>query len=189
MVRSIVSLFAACALAMALGGCSDALTALVGEKDGGQKYAKSKVPQPFSLSYASSGLEGTPPGLTGQTLLPPTVPAAQTTYATDESDTVGTAGPHPAIAVAELADDPAKLAPLGAAAAREGKSGARFILLVLTPPAADAAAINRLNTQSRTAAAAAVRAIADAGVAADRVEVSAATNPGVGAGELRLYVR
>lgn len=191
-VRRTVSLFAAGAFAIPLTGCDSVLSAFVGEPHGPQGIAKSSVP-PFNMGYGftpGGGVDSQSAKLAGQTILPPTVPLTQDTYATEETAPVGEAGPRPPIAVARLAADPMELSRLGAAAAHAGgRQDAHFVLLVLTPLPADAAAIGRMNTQSRAAADAAVKAITDAGIAADRVEVSAATSADTGEGEMRLYVR
>jgi hypothetical protein len=99
-------------------------------------------------------------------------------------------GPSHPIASAPLTPDVAALAALPAAVRRQNAGpDARFVLLVLAPPAIDAATLDRTNAAARAAAAAAVEALGEAGVPADHVEVSLATNPEVGNGEVRLYVR
>jgi len=58
----------------------------------------------------------------------------------------------------------------------------RFRLLVLSPPAADAAALDKTNTTARQAAAAAVKMMGDAGISADRIEVFDGHEPECGQG-------
>jgi hypothetical protein len=82
------------------------------------------------------------------------------------------------------------LAPLSAAANRESAgSKMRFVLLVLSPPASDGPTLDRNNTAARLAANTAVKVMGDGGIEADRIEISMATSPTAGAGELRLYRR
>jgi hypothetical protein len=79
---------------------------------------------------------------------------------------------------------------LNAAVKREAApDGTHFVLLVLSPPATDAATLDRNTTKARQAATSAVKVLGDAGVPADDVEVSLATSPNAGDGELRLYRR
>jgi hypothetical protein len=79
---------------------------------------------------------------------------------------------------------------LSAGAKREAApAGTHFVLLVLSPPANDAAALDRANTAARQAAIAAVKILGDSGIQADQIEVSMATSPNAGNGELRLYRR
>jgi hypothetical protein len=63
------------------------------------------------------------------------------------------------------------------------------VLLVFSPPAADAPTLDRNSTAARLAASTAIRVMGDGGIAADRIEVSMATSPTGGTGELRLYRR
>ena len=82
------------------------------------------------------------------------------------------------------------LGALSAAANREaGVADARFVLLVLSPPASDAPTLDRTNNTARLAAVTAVKVLSDGGIASDHVEVSMATSSAAGAGELRLYRR
>jgi hypothetical protein len=82
------------------------------------------------------------------------------------------------------------LAALSAAANREAAGGdARFVLLVLSPPAPDAATLDRNTNAARLAASTAVKVMGDGGIGPDRIEVSMATSTAEGAGELRLYRR
>jgi hypothetical protein len=171
-----------------VGGCDSALEPLVGRKspEGPKSTAATPSLTPPIAAFMT-GSELTAP-YTGQGFLPPTLPME----APEESvpEPIASGGPHPAIASVPLSSDAAQLAPLSAAArARATGPDSRFVLLVLTPPASDAATLDRTNTTARTAASAAVKALGDAGVQSDRIEVSMATNPDVGSGEMRLYVR
>jgi hypothetical protein len=197
-IRGIASFVALSAVAALLTGCDTMVTALAGEPHGPQGAAPKKKPSPFATNYGftqsgnSNGLDLQGSGLTGQTILPSTGPMTQNVEPEPlgPEPTTGDTGPRSPVAVAPLVTDPARLTGLGTAAARAGmRQDARFVLLVLTPPAADAAAIGQASAQSRAAADAALKAITDAGIAADRIEVAAATAPASGDGEMRLYVR
>ncbi len=172
----------------ALAGCETSLGLLVGEKGG--KPATASLPPvanvpPNAAFLSDSDLK---PGFSAEYAIPPTLPTDSDTGPTPPENT--SSGPRPPIAVVPISSDPAALAGLGQAANRlQGKADGRFVLLVLTPPAADAAALDRGNTASRAAVTAAVKALGDAGIAADMVEISLATNPDVGKGEMRLYAR
>jgi len=171
-----------------LTGCGSTLAVLVGEK-GGNSVPPATATMPTVLPDTSflsdSDLK---PGYTSDFAVPPTL-------STDND-----AGPpqpdatpnllHRPIAITPISSDPAALVGLGQAANRKRESAAgRFVLLVLTPPATDAATMDRGIAASRAAAAAAIRALGDAGISSDRIEISLATNPDVGNGELRLYPR
>jgi len=165
-------------LAMALSGCGAVMTGLVGADPNAKAPAKpAEPPPPVTTSFA------------GQTILPPTLPAAANETAVVAAEPAA-ATPHRALASAPLAADAAALAKLGDAA-KLAASGpdARFVLLVLTPPAADATTMDKTNSSARLAAQLAVKALGDAGISQDRVEVSMATSADAGSGEMRLYRR
>ena len=195
MMRRIANALLATGLA-ATAGCSSVVTGLVGDPHGPQGAPKAAAtPTPFlGLSYSSTNADAQSQShlsMGTQTILPPTIAATSPAETADDTDSIGTAGPRPPIAVAPLTEDSKQLAGLGSAAAREaGKADqARFVLLVLSPAPSDAAAIGTITTQSRAAAEAALHAITTAGVAADRVEISGATAIAGAPGEMRLYVR
>jgi len=173
-----------------LTGCDSVLTPFVGQS---KEAAARAVPPPSPPgpppSTAFVNDSALSPGFAGQTILPPTLPTTPDADATDDSGAVSS-GPHQVIAAVPLSSDAAALAPLSAAANREG-SGAdtHFVLLVLSPPAADAATLDRNNNAARSAASTAVKVMGDGGIRPDRIEVSMATSPTGGTGELRLYRR
>jgi hypothetical protein len=170
-------------------GCSTVMLGLAGKPPAaGQAVATSAAPQaPVTTAFvADSTLT---PEFSGQAVLPPTLPV-EAGAADDEPPDPGSAGPHHPIAVAPLSTEAAALSPLSAAAIRSpANRDSRFVLLVLTPPATDASALDRATGEARLAAAAAVRALSESGVVPDHVEVSLATNPNAGPGEMRLYMR
>jgi hypothetical protein len=174
----------------ALTGCDTAMRTLVGKPPGSEQSAPPAgppAPPPNTAFVSDSDLA---PGFTNQTIVPPTLPPDPREAADAGAEPIAAAGPHKAIASLPLSSDAAKLAELGAAANRERNSqDARFVLLVLTPPAADAAALDRANAAARLGADAALRALADAGIPSGNVDVSLATGVNVGDGELRLYRR
>jgi hypothetical protein len=182
---------------LATAACSSVMSGLVGDPHGAQGTSKAAAPTPFmGLAYSSNNVDAQFQSqshlTTGtQTILPPTLAPASPSDTTEDTESVGTAGPRPPIAVAPLTEDPSQLAGLGSAAAREARKAgqSRFVLLVLTPALSDAAAINAVGTQSRAAAEAALHAITAAGVPSDRVEISSATAIAGAPGEMRLYVR
>ena len=190
MVR-IACLVAAVALACGLAGCDSVMTGLVGKPHGPQGMAKSKPPaSPFGLSFATNDVNSDSKVGSTETILPPTVPATPLADATEDTEPVGTAGPCPPIAVAPFTEEPAQLSALGAAAARQELKGeTRFVLLVLSPPTGAGGSVAKTSAQSRAAANAAMKAITAAGVDPAHVELSAATSPTAGPGEMRLYVR
>jgi hypothetical protein len=175
---------------IALSGCESALTPFVGQsKDAAARAVPPPAPPapPPTAAFVNDSMLS--PGFAGQTILPPTLPTTSDAGASDDSS--ATAGPHQVIAAVPLSSDASALAPLSAAANRDagGSADARFVLLVLSPPAADAATLDRNSTAARLAASAAVRVMGDGGIGADRIEVSMATSPTGGTGELRLYRR
>ncbi len=129
------------------------------------------------------------PGYAGRAILPPTLPTDDVADASDDTPAAST-GPHHVIVAVPLSSDSTALAMLSAGVRHEAApAGTHFVLLVLSPPANDAAALDRTNTAARQAAIAAVKILGDTGVPADHVEVSMATSPNAGNGEMRLYSR
>jgi len=188
-IRARLTLHVALVLAaVSLVGCDSALEPLVGKKSPeGPKSAAATPSLTPPIAAFMTGSELTGP-YAGQPLLPPTLPMEAPDDA--EPEPIAPQGPRRAIASVPLSADQAQLAPLSAAA-RAGATGpdTRFVLLVLAPPGSDASTLDRTTTSARTAAAAAIKVLSDAGVQSDRIEVSMATNPEVGNGEMRLYVR
>ncbi len=179
-------------VAIVLSGCDSVLTPFVGQSKEAAERAKPPAPPPAPPPTAAFINDSTlSPGFVGQTMLPPTLPTTSDAGAGAADDSSPSAGPRKVIAAVPLSSDPAALAPLSAAANRDagGSADARFVLLVLSPPAADAATLDRNSTAARLAASAAVRVMGDGGIGADRIEVSMATRPTGDAGELRLYRR
>ncbi len=184
-LRGFAGVLAIVAAAM-VSGCSTVEEGLVG-KPFGTATAKPVVPPlPPSANFSAVDLDSTSPNRGGlhPAILPPTI-----TPPVDDAppEAVETSPAHHVLAAIPLTAD---AAPLGVAASSSTvPPDARFVLLVLTPSAADAASLNRTNEQSKTAVDNAVRALAAVGIGQDRVEISAATSTAVGAGEVRLYVR
>ena len=173
-------------------GCDSVLTPFVGQsKEAVARDRAAAIPPPGpppSAAFVNDSRLS--PGYAGSSILPPTLAVADD--ADDMSDDIpaAAAGPHKAIAAIPLTTDAKALGALSAAANREaGIADARFVLLVLSPPAADASALDSTNTTARLAANTAVKVLGDSGIAPDRVEVSMATSASVGPGELRLYRR
>jgi hypothetical protein len=173
-----------------LGGCDTGMKLLVGKPTGSEPASTpsaAPVPLPSTAFVTDSDLS---PGHSDQTIVPPTLPPDPAAAVDDEAEPVAAAGPHRPIAALPLSTDPKALAALGEAANREANlQDARFVLLVLTPPAADAAAFDRDSTLARQAANAALKALADAGIPPGHVDASLATGAGVDGGALRLYRR
>ena len=186
-LRSAVLIAAA---GLALTGCSSVLEPFVGKSREAADRAKPQAPPPSPPPTAAFVSDNDlVPGYAGRTILPPTL-------ATNDLDDIGddtptaTPGPHRALVAAPMTSDTTALAMLDAAVKREAApDGTRFVLLVLSPPASDAATLDRNTTKARQAATSAVKVLGDAGVPADHIEVSMATNPNAGDGELRLYRR
>jgi hypothetical protein len=181
---------AACGLGLLmLGGCATAMKLTVGPPPGTPVTTPNTtpvVPLPTTAFVTDSDLS---PAFTNQTVLPPTLPP-DTAVSDAGAEPVAAAGPRKAIAVAPLTADPAVLAGLGTAANKQDNvADARFVMLVLSPPGADAAAIDRGNVAARQDANAALKALTDAGISADHVDISLATSAAAGAGEIRLYRR
>ena len=182
------ALFAA--LGIVLCGCDSVLEPFVGQsKEAAARsgpQAPPPAPPPTAAFVSDNDLV---PGYVGHTILPPTLPTADTDDTSDDTP-AASSGPHHAIVAVPLSSDSTALAMLSAGVKREAApAGTHFVLLVLSPPANDAASLDRTNTAARKAASAAVKILADSGVPADHVEVSLATSPNAGDGELRLYRR
>jgi hypothetical protein len=177
-------------IGIALPGCDSVLTPFVGQSKEAAAHAVPPPPPPSPPPTTAFVNDSTLlPGFAGQTILPPTLPTAPDVDAADDT-TAASAGPHQVIAAVPLSSDPAALAALSAAANREqGGADTRFVLLVLSPPAPDAPTLDRNNNAARLAAATAVKVMGDSGIGPDRIEVSMATSPTGGTGELRLYRR
>lgn len=178
------------AIGIALPGCDSVLTPFVGQSKEAAKLAIPPSPPPGpppTTAFVNDSMLS--PGYASQTILPPTLPT--TPDASDDVDnSSASAGPHQVIAAIPLSSDPAALTALSAAANREkGGADMRFVLLVLSPPAADAPTLDRNNNAARLAASTAVKVMGDGGIGPDRIEVSMATSPTGGTGELRLYRR
>lgn len=175
---------------IALTGCDSVLTPFVGQsKDAAAKSAPQAPPPgpPPSAAFVSDSTLS--PGYVGHTILPPTLPTVDTDDDADDTP-AAPSGPRHAIVAVPLSADPGELITLSAAVKREAApANVHFVLLVLSSPAADAAALDKTNSAARQAAAAAIKMLGDAGISADRIEVSMATSPNAGKGELRLYRR
>jgi hypothetical protein len=176
---------------MVLSACDSALTPFVGQSKEAAARSKPQAAPPGPPPSAAFITDKTlSPGYAGHSILPPTLPADDTDDDTADDSPATPSGPRHALAAVPLSTDQSALVALGAAVKREAApDSAHFVLLVLSPPAADAAALDKTNTNARLAAAAAVKMLGDAGVATDRVEVSMATSPNADKGELRLYRR
>jgi hypothetical protein len=182
------ALFAA--VGIVLCGCESALEPFVGKsKDAAARsgpQAPPPAPPPTSAFVSDNDLV---PGYAGRTILPPTLATPDIGDSSDDTPAAST-GPRQAIVAVPLSSDSTALAMLSAGAKREAApADTHFVLLVLSPPAADAAALDRTNTAARQAAVAAVKILGDSGIPADKIEVSMATSPNAGTGELRLYRR
>ena len=178
------------AAGLALAGCDSALEPFVGKSKEAADRAKPQAPPPSPPPTAAFVSDNDlVPGYAGRTILPPTLATKDTDDIGDDT-TVASPGPHHALVAVPLTSDTTALAMLDAAVKREAApDGTRFVLLVLSPPATDAATLDRNTTKARQAATSAVKVLGDAGVPADHVEVSLATSPNAGDGELRLYRR
>jgi hypothetical protein len=182
-------LIAAAALIALCPGCNQVLVGLTGKPPGSGAQTGAAAPPQAPVTTAFLSDSTLTPGFGGQAVLPPTLPMDGPEGDAGPEPTTS-AGPHKPIAVAPLSSDASALSSLAAAVNRAPATrDSRFVLLVLTPPAADADALQRKSGEARLAAAAAVRVMGDAGVVPDRVEVSMATNPDAGDGEMRLYMR
>lgn len=179
------------ATGLALAGCDSALEPFVGKSREAADRAKPQAPPPSPPPTAAFVSDNDlVPGYAGRTILPPTLATPDTDDIGDDTSVAADSGPHHALVAVPLTVDTTALAMLDAAVKREAApDGTRFVLLVLSPPATDAATLDRNTTKARQAATSAVKVLGDAGVPADHVEVSLATSPNAGDGELRLYRR
>jgi hypothetical protein len=178
------------AVGIALCGCDSALEPLVGKsKEAAARsgpQAPPPAPPPTAAFVSDNDLV---PGYAGRAILPPTLEVPDIGDSSDDTPDAPTA-PHHAIVAVPLSANSTALAMLSAGVKREAApAGTHFVLLVLSPPAADAAALDRTNTAARNAASAAVKILGDSGIPPDQIEVSMATSPNAGDGELRLYRR
>jgi hypothetical protein len=180
------------AIGTALPACETVLKPFVGQsKEAAARDKAAAIPPPSPPPTASFVNDSRlSPGYVGSQLLPPTMTIPDD--AVDASDDIPAAssGPHRAIAAIPLTSDMKALGALSAAANREPDiADARFVLLVLSPPASDAPTLDRTNNTARLAAVTAVKVLGDGGIAADHVEIAMATSPTAAGGELRLYRR
>src|SRR6185437_2688227 len=178
------------ATGLALAGCDSALEPLVGKSREAADRAKPQAPPPAPPPTAAFVSDNDlVPGYAGHTILPPTLEVADTDEGSDDTS-AATPGPHHALVAVPISADTTALAMLNAAVKREAApEGTRFVLLVLSPPATDVATLDRNTNKARQAATSAVKVLGDAGVPADHIDVSLATSPNAGDGELRLYRR
>jgi hypothetical protein len=175
---------------LALSGCDSPLEPLVGKSREAADRAKPQAPPPSPPPTAAFVSDNDlVPGYAGRTILPPTLAVEDTDDSGDDTP-AASSRPHHALVAVPLSADTTGLAMLNAAVKREAAPyGTRFVLLVLSPPAADAATLDRNTTKARQAATSAVKVLGDAGVPADHIDVSLATSPNAGDGEMRLYRR
>jgi hypothetical protein len=179
------ALISACA-ALTLPACGTVEEGLVGKPFGTATAKPVAPPLPPSANFSAVDLDSTGPvhGGLHAAILPPTLtPPVED----GPPEAVATSNVHHVLAAVALGADSAPLA--AAADGPDIAPDARFVLLVLTPSAPDAATLDKNNEASKTAADNAIRALAGAGIAEDRVEIAAATSTAVGPGEVRLYVR
>jgi hypothetical protein len=178
------------ATGLALAGCDSILEPVVGKSRDAADRAKPQQPPPSPPPTAAFVSDNDlVPGYAGRTILPPTL-AVDDTDDTGDDTPVAAPGPHHALVAVPLSADTTALAMLNAAVKREAApDGTRFVLLVLSPPAVDAATLDRNTTKARQAATLAVKVLGDAGLPADHIDVSLATSPNAGDGEMRLYRR
>jgi hypothetical protein len=178
---------------VALTGCDTVMKGLVGpskqQADAAMMAAAPPPPAPPTAAFVTDS--NLFPRFAGNTALPPTLAIDDVHEAgVDEPLPPSSAGPHQAILSVPLSSDAKDLAMLGAAANREAQGAdASFVLLVLSPAVSSAEAMDRANVAARNAADRAVAAMGAAGIAADHIQISMATNPNVGSGEIRLYRR
>ena len=178
------------ATGLALSGCDSALEPLVGKSREAADRSKPQAPPPSPPPTAAFVSDNDlVPGYAGRTILPPTLAVDDTEEGSD--DTAAAApGPRHALVAVPISADTTALAMLNAAVKRDAApEGTRFVLLVLSPPAADVTTLDRNTTKARQAATSAVKVLGDAGVPADHIDVSLATSPNAGEGEIRLYRR
>jgi hypothetical protein len=178
------------AVGIVLCGCDSALEPFVGKsKEAAARsgpQAPPPAPPPTAAFVSDNDLV---PGYAGRAILPPTLATPDIDDSSDDTPETPTV-PHHAIVAVPLSADSTALAMLSAGVKRDAApAGTHFVLLVLSPPAADAAALDRTTTAARKAAVTAVKILGDSGIPADQIEVSMATSPNAGDGELRLYRR
>ena len=184
---------AAAMAVLALAGCNTVMKGLVGpskaQADAATAADAPPPPAPPTATFVTDS--NLMPGFAGNAVLPPTLPMDDAHEAgVDEALPPSSAGPHKAIVSVPLSADDKVLAPLGSAANREGHGAdIYFVLLVLSPAANDAAAMDKANAAARDATNHAVTAMGAAGIPADHIQIAMATNPNVGSGEIRLYRR
>jgi hypothetical protein len=178
------------ATGLLLAGCDSPLEPFVGKSSEAADRAKPQAPPPSPPPTAAFVSDNDlVPGFAGRTILPPTLATADIDDTSDDTP-VTAPGPHHALVAVPLTADSTGLAMLNAAVKREAApEGTRFVLLVLSPPAADAATLDRNTNKARQAATSAVKVLGDAGVPPDHIDVSLATSPNAGDGEMRLYRR
>ena len=173
-------------------GCETVLQPLVGQSKEAKAHDVAMTvappgPPPSAAFINDSRLS---PGYAGASILPPTLPVSGDTDDISDDIPAAGAGPHKALAAVPITSDAKALGALSAAANQEtGVADAHFVLLVLSPPAADAATLDRNTTAARLAAITAIKVLGDGGIAPDHVQISMATSPASGTGELRLYRR
>ncbi len=179
--------------ALALAGCDTVMKGLVGpSKEQATAAMLAGAPPPPAPPTATFVTDSNlVPGFAGNAVLPPTLPMNDVHEAgVDEPLPPSSAGPHKAIVSVPLLSDDKGMAALGAAANRDAQGAdTTFVLLVLSPAANDAATMDKANTAARDAANRAVTAMGAAGISADHIQISMATSPSVGSGEIRLYRR
>jgi hypothetical protein len=184
---------AAAMAVLTLAGCDTVMKGLVGpskaQADAAEAAAAPPPPAPPTATFVTD--INLAPGFAGNTVMPPTLPMDDVHEAgVDEPLPPSSAGPHTAIVSVPLLSDDKGLAALGAAANRDAQGAdATFVLLVLSPAANDATEMDKVNAAARDAANRAVTAMGAAGISADHIQISMATNPSVGSGEIRLYRR
>ncbi len=178
------------AIGIVLCGCDSVLEPFVGKSTEAAAHSKPQDPPPAPPPTAAFVSDNDlVPGYAGRAILPPTLDVSDVDNGGDDTADAPAASHHAIVAV-PLSSESTALAMLSAGVKREGApAGTHFVLLVLSPPAADAAALDRTNTAARNAASAAVKILGNSGIPPDQIEVSMATSPNAGDGELRLYRR
>jgi hypothetical protein len=178
---------------LTLAGCDTVMKGLVGpsKAQADAQLAADAPPPPAPPTATFVTDSNLMPGFAGNAVLPPTLPMDDVHEAgVDEPLPPSSAGPHKAIVSVPLLSDGKGLTALGAAANRDAQGAdATFVLLVLSPATNDAAAMDKANAAARDAANRAVTAMGAAGISADHIQISMATSPSVGDGEIRLYRR
>lgn len=184
---------AAAMAALTLAGCDTVMKGLVGpSKEQATAAMLAGAPPPPAPPTATFVTDSNlVPGFAGNAVLPPTLPMNDVHEAgVDEPLPPSSAGPHKAIVSVPLLSDDKGMAALGAAANRDAQGAdTTFVLLVLSPATNDAATMDKANAAARDAANRAVTIMGAAGISADHIQISMATSPSVGDGEIRLYRR